>query len=221
MSKNDQKKLGKFITLEGGEGVGKSSNITFIRDYLSQKLSDNSLELFLTREPGGTPLAEEIRSLFVQPREEKVDGTTELLLVFAARAQHLAEFIQPNLTSGHWVLSDRFTDATFAYQGGGRGLDLNIIKSLETIVQKSLQPDLTILLDLPVEVGMARAKKRSDFDRIEKEQFSFFERVRQAYLARANNDTTRFRIVDANQTLEAVQKDIAKVLDTFLIAQGL
>lgn len=215
----NKKNRGMFITLEGGEGVGKSSNITFIRDYLIQKKSDKTFQLCLTREPGGTPLAEEIRSLFIKPREETVHETTELLLVFAARAQHLSQFILPNLELGHWVLSDRFTDATFAYQGGGRGLNLDTITTLETMVQKELQPDLTILLDLPVEVGMARAKERSNFDRIEKEQMVFFEKVRQAYLERAKDNPERFRVIDGNQNLSLVQKNIAKVLDAFLIEQ--
>jgi len=214
------KTLGKFITLEGGEGVGKSTNLAFMRDYLNSTLSNKSIDLCLTREPGGTPLAEEIRALLINPREEKVHETTELLLVFAARAQHLSQFILPNLEKGHWVLSDRFTDATFAYQGGGRGLSLEIITVLEYIVQNSLQPNLTILLDLPVEIGMARAKERSDFDRIEKEQLYFFENVRNAYLARAKNDPKRFRIIDASQNLEKVQSDISQVLDEFLFEQG-
>lgn len=215
----NKKSRGKFITLEGGEGVGKSSNIEFIRDYLSKKKSNANFQLCLTREPGGTPLAEEIRRLFIEPREEIVHETTELLLVFAARAQHLSQFILPNLALGHWVLSDRFTDATFAYQGGGRGLNLETITTLEAMVQKELQPDLTILLDLPVEIGMARAKERSHFDRIEKEQLVFFERVRQAYLQRAKDNPERFRVINANQNLTLVQQDIAKVLDAFLIDQ--
>jgi dTMP kinase len=210
-----EKKPGKFITLEGGEGVGKSSNIAFMRDYLNDKLLKQNIELCLTREPGGTPLAEQIRTLFIEPRDELVHEKTELLLVFAARAQHLAEFIHPNLKKGRWVLSDRFTDATFAYQGGGRGLSVEMITTLESLVQETLQPDLTILLDLPVEVGMARAKERGDFDRIENEQLSFFENVRSAYLERAKNNPERFRVINASQTLEQVQQDIAVVLDAF------
>jgi len=220
MQNKNKKNIGKFITLEGGEGVGKSSNINFMRSYLEKKLLGKNIELCLTREPGGTPLAEEIRTLFVEPRDEVVHETTELLLVFAARAQHLAELIRPSLNRGNWVLSDRFTDATFAYQGGGRGLSVDTITTLENLVQESLQPDLTILLDLPVEVGMARAKNRSNFDRIEKEKISFFENVRAAYLQRAKQYPERFRIINASQSLSSVQNDISKVLDTFLAEQG-
>jgi dTMP kinase len=212
---------GRFITLEGGEGVGKSSNLSFIQGYLKEKLNQQQLELVITREPGGTPLAEEIRALFVEPRDEAVDENTELLLVFAARAQHLSKLIVPTLESGNWVLSDRFTDATYAYQGGGRGLSMETIASLESIVQKDLRPDLTILLDLSVEQGMQRARDRSDFDRIEKEKISFFEEVRQAYLDRAKSEPERFAIVDASKPLEDVQNDIAIILDKFLEANAL
>lgn len=209
---NQSHRRGKFITIEGGEGVGKSSNIAFIQAWVKENLKRN---LILTREPGGTPLAEEIRNLFITPREEVVDEKAELLLVFAARAQHIARLIEPKLEKGEWVLSDRFTDATFAYQGGGRGLDKEVILQLENIVQKGLQPDLTILLDLPVELGLRRAKVRGDFDRIEKEQISFFEKVRSAYLQRAKAEPGRFAVIDASQSLEKVQMDIAKALEKF------
>ncbi len=207
---------GRFITLEGGEGVGKSSNIAFVNSYLAEKLKQANIELVVTREPGGTPFAEEIRQLFIEPRDEQVHEKTELLLVFAARAQHLAELIEPSLSKGDWVLSDRFTDATYAYQGGGRGLSLDNIALLESLVQEQRQPDLTLLLDVPVAVGMSRASERGELDRIEKEKFSFFEDVRAAYLARAESAPNRFRVVDASQSLEDVQKDIAKILDAFL-----
>lgn len=215
---NQSNRRGKFITIEGGEGVGKSSNITFIQAWVKENLKRN---LILTREPGGTPLAEEIRNLFITPREEVVDEKTELLLVFAARAQHIARLIDPNLKNGEWVLSDRFTDATFAYQGGGRGLDKEVIFQLENIVQKGLKPDLTILLDLPVELGLSRAKERGDFDRIENEQISFFEKVRSAYLQRANAEPQRFAVIDASQALDKVQKDIAKGLEKFCSESGI
>ncbi len=214
---NQVQKRGKFITIEGGEGVGKSSNIAFIQSWVKKNLSR---ELVLTREPGGTPLAEEIRELFIVPRDELVDENTELLLVFAARAQHIARVIKPNLEQGCWVLSDRFTDATFAYQGGGRGLDTKVILQLERIVQKDLQPDLTILLDLPVEEGLNRASERGDFDRIEREKISFFEDVRNAYLRRAQEDPDRFVIIDASQALDKVQLDISNALEVFCNESG-
>jgi len=212
---------GVFITVEGGEGVGKSSNIAFMQSYLNKRLAPHVIELCLTREPGGTPLAEEIRTLFIEPRPEKVNENTELLLVFAARSQHLSEYIKPKLSAGNWVLSDRFTDATFAYQGGGRGLNSQTIETLETLVQQGLQPDLTILLDVDVNVGISRARERGELDRIETEQLSFFDQVRQEYLSRAEQYPERFRVIDAGQSIEQVQKDIANVLDAFLLEQGL
>lgn len=215
MKQKDHNK-GCFITLEGGEGVGKSSNIAFIDAYLKDKLVQNNRQLCLTREPGGTPLAEEIRQLIVQPRKERVHENTELLLMFAARSQHLAEFILPELERGNWVLSDRFTDASFAYQGGGRGLSFDTIELLEKLVQKDLRPDLTFLLDMPVELGLARAQARNELDRIEQEELDFFERVRQVYLQRAQADPERFAVIDASESLEKVQENIALVLEKFL-----
>lgn len=203
---------GRFITLEGTEGVGKSTNLRFIQSFLEQ----HQIDYQLTREPGGTPLAEQIRELLLANREEVVADDAELLLVFAARAQHLARVIRPALNQGRWVLCDRFTDATFAYQGGGRGLDNNVISQLETLVQRELQPDLTILLDLPVEVGLARASERAALDRFENEKVEFFEQVRSAYLSRAKADPARFAIVDASGTLAEVQQQIQAVLEQFL-----
>ncbi len=193
---------GLFITLEGPEGAGKSTN----RDYLAGHLRDQGLDVLLTREPGGTPLAERIRELLLAPSEEKMHADTELLLVFAARAQHLAEVIRPALARGAVVLCDRFTDATYAYQGGGRGLSVERIATLERFVQEGLQPDLTLLFDLPVEVGLSRAAARGRLDRFEQEGLAFFEAVRQAYLARASADPQRYRLVDAAQPLSVVQK---------------
>ncbi|MGE8408532.1 MAG: dTMP kinase [Pseudomonas sp.] len=193
---------GLFITLEGPEGAGKSTN----RDYLAGRLRDQGLDVLLTREPGGTPLAERIRELLLAPSEEKMHADTELLLVFAARAQHLAEVIRPALARGAVVLCDRFTDATYAYQGGGRGLSVERIATLERFVQEGLQPDLTLLFDLPVEVGLSRAAARGRLDRFEQEGLAFFEAVRQAYLARASADPQRYRLVDAAQPLNVVQK---------------
>ncbi|WP_151705335.1 dTMP kinase [Nitrincola alkalilacustris] len=199
---------GRFITIEGIEGVGKSSNLAFIRDWIESM----GIEVVVTREPGGTPLAEEIRELLLSPRNEVVDETSELLLVFAARAQHLNTRILPAIERGAWVLSDRFTDATYAYQGGGRGLNKALIEQLEELVQKSVRPGLTFLLDVPVEIGLARARSRSEPDRFEAEQSAFFERVRNAYLERAALQPERFAIIDASPSLSEVQKQIAVVL---------
>lgn len=203
---------GRFITLEGTEGVGKSTNLQFIQTMLEQ----HRIDYQLTREPGGTPLAEEIRELLLANRDERVADDAELLLVFAARAQHLERVIRPALDSGRWILCDRFTDATFAYQGGGRGLDTDFISRLEGMVQRGLQPDLTILLDLPVEIGLARASQRAELDRFENEKVAFFEQVRQAYLARAAAEPERFAVIDASGTLDQVQQQIRTVLEQFL-----
>lgn len=197
------KPRGKFITLEGSEGVGKSTNMAVIKEWLE----DNNIDYVATREPGGTPLSEEIRQLLLSPREEKVDATAELLLVFSARAQHINTFIKPHLERGTWVLSDRFTDATFAYQGYGRGLDLALIEQLEQTVQQGLQPDLTVYLDVDVKVGLERARARGELDRFEQEAIDFFEKVRQGYLARVNQSPARFAVVDAGQSIEKVGLD--------------
>ena len=203
---------GCFITLEGTEGVGKSTNLAFIESMLGEA----GVSFAQTREPGGTPLAEELREMLLSPREETVADDAELLMVFAARAQHLQTVIKPALNDGQWVLCDRFTDATFAYQGGGRGLDQSLILDLEQRVQKGLQPDLTLLLDVPVEIGLARAAKRGALDRFEQEQVSFFERVRAAYLQRAADDPQRFAVIDASVSLADVQAQIRKVMTAFL-----
>ena len=205
---NNQSIRGKFITVEGGEGVGKSSNIEFIASTLREK----GIECIVTREPGGTPLAEEIREVLIKRRDEKVCPDTELLLMFAARAQHLNEKILPALEAGTWVVCDRFTDATYAYQSGGRQLPSEKVATLETFVQEGLRPDLTLLLDAPIEVGMARASQRAELDRFEEEKLDFFNRVRDNYLARANAEPTRFVVLDASQTLEEVQADLAMTL---------
>jgi dTMP kinase len=207
---------GKFLTIEGTEGVGKSTNLVFVRDWLQSK----GVEVVVTREPGGTPLAEEIRSLLLAKRDEPVNETAELLLVFAARAQHMAQVIQPSLARGAWVLSDRFTDATFAYQGGGRGLSTETITQLEQLVQGNLRPDLTLILDIDVELGLNRARQRGELDRFESETMVFFERVRSAYRARAEQAPSRYALVDAGQELVAVQADISLVLDVLLVADG-
>lgn len=205
-------KSGKFLTLEGTEGVGKSTNLAFVRDWLESR----NIEVVVTREPGGTPLAEEIRGLLLAKRDEPVDQTAELLLVFAARAQHLAQLIKPALARGAWVLSDRFTDATFAYQGGGRGLSKAVIRQLETLVQGDLRPDLTLILDIDVKLGLSRASQRGELDRFESETLEFFERVRAAYKERASANPKGYAIVDAGQTLEKVQQDIDQVLSRLI-----
>ncbi|TFY84577.1 dTMP kinase [Pseudomonas kairouanensis] len=203
---------GLFITLEGPEGAGKSTN----RDYLAARLRDEGIEVVLTREPGGTPLAERIREVLLAPGEEQMNPDTELLLVFAARAQHLAEVIRPALARGAVVICDRFTDSTYAYQGGGRGLSLERIASLETFVQGNLRPDLTLLFDLPVEVGMARASARGRLDRFELEGQAFFDAVRTAFLKRATAEPARYHVLDAAQPLAQVQRAIDALLPALL-----
>lgn len=206
---------GLFITLEGPEGAGKSTN----REYLAALLREQGIDVLLTREPGGTPLAERVRELLLAPSDEAMASDTELLLVFAARAQHLAQVIVPALNRGAVVLCDRFTDATYAYQGGGRGLDVQRIAQLETFVQGALRPDLTLVFDLPVEVGLARAAARGRLDRFEQEGREFFEAVRTTYLQRARAEPARYRILDAAQTLEAVQRDLDGLLPQLLELQ--
>ena len=195
---------GVFITFEGGEGVGKSTNIAFLQDYLRSR----GVELVVTREPGGTRIGEEIRQLLLQVRDDAVAPMAELLLIFAARAQHIAEIIEPALCSGKWVLCDRFTDATYAYQCGGRGLDAAQVRTLETLVQGELRPDCTILLDAPVSTGMERANGRGELDRFEQEHRQFFERVRATYLRLAREGSGRYRVIDAGLPLEAVQQQL-------------
>lgn len=207
---------GLFITLEGPEGAGKSTN----RDYLAERLASAGCEVLLTREPGGTPLAERIRELLLEPSAEPMAADTELLLVFAARAQHLAKVIRPALAAGKVVLCDRFTDATYAYQGGGRGLSLERIALLENFVQGSLRPDLTLVFDLPVEIGLARAAARGRLDRFEQEAQGFFEAVRQTYLARARLAPERYRLLDAAQPLDAVQAQLDRLLPELLERAG-
>ncbi|WP_123713340.1 dTMP kinase [Sinobacterium caligoides] len=200
-----------FITVEGGEGVGKTTNVAFIRQFLQH----HEINHLHTREPGGTPLAEELREILLATRDESVGEMAELLMVFAARAQHLQQKILPALSSGKTVLCDRFTDATYAYQGCGRGLSIERIEQLEAMVQAGMQPDLTILLDLPVETGMARARARGELDRFESEHLAFFERVRAGYLARAAAEPERFSIIDASQDIASVQLQIESALLSF------
>lgn len=199
---------GRFITVEGIEGVGKTTNIKFIKTCFEER----SLPLILTREPGGTVIAEQIRELLLANQEEPLHDDAELLLVFAARAQHLNQLIKPALLEGKTVLCDRFTDATYAYQGGGRNLSQSKIARLEQWVQGDLRPDLTIVLDLPVQIGMARVSQRGKPDRFERERHEFFERVRQVYLKRAGADPQRYSVINADQPLDKVQAEILSLL---------
>ena len=202
---------GAFITVEGGEGAGKSTNIAVVEQWLAEA----GIRCVLTREPGGTPLAEAMRQLLLEVRDEPVAPTAELLLMFAARSQHIAEVIEPALARGDWVVCDRFTDATYAYQGGGRGLPGHDIAVLEDLVQGSLRPDLTLLLDAPVELGLERAGQRGELDRFEQEQVAFFERVRQCYLGRASADPQRFRVIHTDRELGVIADEIRQVLSAF------
>jgi dTMP kinase len=201
-------KSGLFITLEGIEGVGKSTHAGFIRAALEQA----GHHVCQTREPGGTALGEEIRSLLLHGRELAISDNTELLLIFAARAQHLEEIIRPALARGEVVLCDRFTDATYAYQGGGRGISAEHIAELENFVQGDLRPDHTLLFDAPVATGLERAGGRGASDRFEAETAQFFELVRRAYLDLASDQPERIRVIDAAQPLLQVQEDVMAAL---------
>jgi len=204
---------GRFITLEGVEGVGKSTHLPFVGAFLRAR----GLEVVETREPGGTALAEAVRGLFL--REEPMPAASELLLLFAARASHLQDVILPAMARGAWVVCDRFTDATYAYQGGGRGLDPAWIADLETRVQGTTRPDWVLVLDAPVAVGQARvATRRGRQDRIEAEDVAFFERVRAVYLERAQQ--SRYRVIDATVGVDAVQRELSGHLDDFLAQQA-
>ena len=202
-------KRGLFITLEGGEGAGKSTNLGFIETWLRQA-GKNPL---MTREPGGTRAGEEIRSILLHSRDLSLTAEAEMLLMFAARAEHLDQVVRPALAKGRIVVCDRFTDATYAYQGGGRGLPAERIAAVEQWVQGDLRPDLTLLLDLPVETGLQRANRRSAPDRFERENIEFFERVRKTYLERARAEAKRIRVIDASKTPADVEQQIGRVLD--------
>ncbi len=205
--------MGKVIVLEGIEGVGKTTNMEFICQYLRHK----QIDLVRTREPGGTPLAEKIRDIVLHAKDdEPLAIDAELLLMFAARAQHLAQVIKPTLQQGRWIVSDRFTDASYAYQGGGRNIDLNRIAQLENWVQGELRPDLVIILDAPVEIALMRTQKRRSKDRIEQEAQDFFVRVREVYLKRAQQDPKRYQVVDASSSLKNVQHVLMHILDNVL-----
>ena len=208
---------GRFITLEGGEGAGKSTQLQTVAACLTAA----GIPFLTTREPGGTPRAEAIRGLLLSPGEaEPMASETELLLMFAARAQHVRQRIEPALAVGTWVLCDRFTDATRAYQGGGRGLDLSQIEALAAWVHGDCWPDLTLLLDVPALQGLARAEKRSAKDRIEQETLAFFERVRAHYLAQAEAEPERFRVIDAAPAEATVTAQVKATVDAFLAQEG-
>lgn len=205
-----------FITLEGIEGVGKTTVQQYIAHYIAHKTKQPVIQ---TREPGGTPLAEKIRDLALKHSAEPVFPTTELLLMFAARAQHINEVILPALAQGAYVVCDRFVDASYAYQGGGRGLDMKQIEMLEKVTCGDLKPDKVIILDAPVEVGLARAKNRNEFDRFESEKVAFFEKVRAVYLARAKADPTRYTIIDASGHLQQVHAQLEALLHTLITVE--
>lgn len=206
---------GKFITLEGIEGVGKSTSMGFLHGRLQAR----GIDVLMTREPGGTPLAESIRSLVMAPGEETMPAVCETLLMFAARAAHLVNRIRPALEAGRWVLCDRFTDATYAYQGGGRGVPAERIRGLHDWVQAGLDPDLTLLLDAPVTVGLARARVRgvdSAPDRFERERLEYFERVRAVYLDIARAEPTRVCVIDADRPQPEVWAALGAAVDRLL-----
>jgi len=200
---------GCFITIEGIEGVGKTTNLQYIESWLQIK----GIEYITTREPGGTELGEQLRELLLHGGD--VSSEAELLMMFASRSQYLEKLIKPAIDQGKWVICDRFTDSTYAYQGGGRQMNIEHIAQLESLVHKNFQPDLTLLLDAPVEIGRARAAKRSAADRIEAEDLAFFNRVRNMFLHRAH-EHPRFNVVDATQALNEVQGQIEQSLETLL-----
>jgi dTMP kinase len=206
---------GRLITLEGGEGAGKSTLLAGLREHFQRTGQD----VLYTREPGGTPLGEAIRALVLDPAHRGIAAETELLLMFAARAQLVRETLRPALAVGRWVLCDRFTDASYAYQGGGRGVDASRIAELERLATNGLKPDLTLLLDLPVAHGRARARQRGDADRIEAERDEFFERVRAAYLARAHADPDRFCVIDASQPAAEVLRAAVAAIDRLQVGK--
>jgi dTMP kinase len=207
---------GRFVTLEGIEGAGKSTQ----RDTVAECLRDFGLDVLITREPGGAEVAERIRSLLLDPNNAGMHGDTELLLMFAARAEHLQHRILPALAEGIWVVCDRFTDATYAYQGGGRGVPIERIAMLEQLVQGDLRPDLTLLFDLPAAIGLARARGRSAPDRFERECETFHEQVRAAYLQRARAEPERIRHIDATRPASAVSADAVALVSDFVARIG-
>ena len=204
---------GRFLTFEGGEGVGKSTNVGRVREVLG----GHGYDVLTTREPGGTPFAEEIRSVLLGQREEGVDAMAETMLIFAARAQHVAKVIEPALLAGRWVLCERFTDSTFAYQAGGRGVSARVVEQLAEFAHPGLSPDLTLYLDAPPDAAMPRISTRS-LDRFERERLEFFQRVRDAYAVRAR-EQSHIVCIDANRDLVSVQRDIVDAVERFVSTQ--
>ena len=207
---------GVFLTLEGLEGTGKTTNLAFITELLQQA----GVDVLITREPGGTPLGEALRDVLLNRHDVQIDAMAELLMMFAARAQHIEQVIKPALAEGRWVVSDRFTEASFAYQGAGRQLGAGAVATLEVLVQGQLQPDLTLLLDIDPELGLRRASKTGAPDRIEQAGLAFFERVRAGYLVRAEQFPQRFCLLDAAKPLDVVQSGLSAALNQLLQSKG-
>lgn len=206
---------GKFISIEGIEGAGKSTQMSFINSYLTE----HGKRLIVTREPGGTELGEQIRKLLLTPTTAGMAVDTELLLMFAARAEHVEQVINPALARGDWVLSDRFVDATFAYQGGGRRIDLKRISNLADWTLKGLQTDVTFLFDLPVEMGQQRVLSRNQgVDRFEQEKVDFFQTIRESYLQRAQQEPNRIKVIDASKPIEDIELQLTALLETLLVS---
>lgn len=202
----------RFISIEGVEGVGKTTNLKYIQEFFN----DRGIPLYCTREPGGTPVAEDIRQILLHKKDENIDDLTELLLMFAARNQHIIEVIKPALARGEWVLCDRFTDSSFAYQGGGRQISIESIQKLEDLVLNGFKPDYTIVLDLPVDLGLERAATRSEKDRFEEEGLEFFERVRGVFLERARQKPDKYCVIDTRPELDEVQRTLHQMLSDYV-----
>ena len=207
---NRGQQAGQFISFEGIDGAGKSTHIRFVQEALIQR----GIQVVTTREPGGTPLGEALRALLLK---EKMHLETEALLMFASRREHIAQVIQPALDAGTWVISDRFTDATFAYQGGGRKLDLHKLNTLEQWVHPHLQPDLTLLFDVPIEVARARLDATRTLDKFEQEQSDFFNDTRNEYLRRVAEFPQRFKVIDSTRSIEAIQEELSKIIDALCV----
>lgn len=209
-------KRGKFITIEGQDGAGKSTNVAVVEHCLQQ----HNISYVHSREPGGTPLGEQLRTLLLNTTDNSIGDMAELLMIFAARAQHIEKVIEPALSSGQWVLCDRFTDATYAYQGAGRQMGSHHIVELEKLVQGDLRPDLTLLLDIPVELGESRAGQRSEPDRFELQQQAFKHNVRNCYLDRATKDPHRIKVIDSSLSIDEVKQQVDNVMTTYLNANA-
>ena len=207
--------IGQFITIEGIEGAGKTSCIGCVERLLTR----NSIEYITTREPGGTNLAEKIRHILLETKDEPPVDLCELLLIFAGRAQHIHNVILPALNAGIWVVCDRFTDATYAYQGAGRGLPAELIEQMEVIVQGSIRPDLTLIFDIQAHLGLERASQRSNPDRFEREEIEFFNRARECYLARASAFPNRCKLIDASKSISQVQSELNDLLRDFVVSR--